>query len=258
MPQPAAIYLMYHELKLEARPLCQNEQGYARYVVREPAFRQQMNWLKSEGIRGLSVSEGLQSGSGIVLTFDDGCETDLISAAPILREMNCSATFYITVGFLGRPGYMVEKQIRELSDAGFEIGCHSMTHPYLDELNDQELSREIVEAKRRLEDMTGRQVEHFSCPGGRWTPEVAEVARSAGYRSVTTSRVGVNYPASDLFQLSRIAVMRDFQLPAFQAICRGQGIWQRQLRERLQTAAHKVLGNAVYDRVRGLILERKS
>jgi len=256
MREDAIIYLMYHELEVEGRPLCQSEQGYVRYVVREPDFREQMNWLQSMGVRGLSVSDVLdkKTAGGIVITFDDGCETDLTVAAPLLRQMNFGATFYITLGFLGRPGYLVARQVRDLSDAGFDIGCHSMTHPYLSDLADSDLNREIAEAKSQLEEMIGRPVHHFSCPGGRWSPRVAAVARRAGYHSVTTSRIAANRPQTDPFQLARVVVMRELTLNAFQDLCNGRGLWQRQFRNSLQTMSHQLLGNALYDRLRSLIL----
>jgi peptidoglycan/xylan/chitin deacetylase (PgdA/CDA1 family) len=260
MPNDAIVYLMYHELEVEGRPLCQTEQGYVRYVVRKPQFGEQMNWLQSQGFSGLSVSDALgkKTAGGIVLTFDDGCESDLTVAAPILRKANFGATFYITVGYLGRPGYMVARQVRELSDAGFEIGSHSMTHPYLSDLTEAQINREIVDSKLQLEEMIGRPVHHFSCPGGRWNPKVAEVARRAGYHSVTTSRIAANGSHTDPFELARIVVMRDVTLEAFQDLCRGRGLWRQQFRRFLQTTSHQLLGNALYDRLRTLILERRT
>src|SRR5258708_11065666 len=163
-----------------------------------------MQWLQNAGLRGISVSEALTGGAagGIAITFDDGCETDLSVAAPILHKLNFGATFYITVGFLGRPGYLTANQVRELIDAGFEIGCHSMTHPYLTDLDDLQLHREIIDAKSRLEEIVGRPVHHFSCPGGRWSPVVSTMARRGGYRSVATSRIAVNHPTCNPFSLT--------------------------------------------------------
>jgi peptidoglycan/xylan/chitin deacetylase (PgdA/CDA1 family) len=260
MRDNAIIYLMYHELEVEGRPLCQREQGYVRYVIKVNDFREQIAWLQSAGIRGRSVSDGLDSktAGGVVITFDDGCESDVAVAAPILRAANFGATFYITVGYLGRPGYMVPRQVRELSQAGFEIGCHSMTHPYLNNLGEADLHHEIVDAKSQLEEMIGRAVHHFSCPGGRWTPRVAEVARRAGYRSVSTSEILANRPHSDSFRLGRIAVMRGLTLTAFQDLCSGHRLWQRQFRNFVQNASHQLLGNALYDRLRSLLLEHKT
>ena len=249
---------MYHELEVAGRFPSQSDPGYLRYVVRENEFREQMEWLQSAELRGISVSEALtgKTPGGIVITFDDGCETDLSVAAPILHKFNFGATFYITVGFLGRPGHLASDQLRELSDAGFEIGCHSMTHPYLSDLDDLQLHREIVEAKSRLQEMTGRSVYHFSCPGGRWSPAVSAIARRAGYRSVTTSRIALNSAASDPFQLARLVVMREVKLKAFQDLSQGRGLWRRQVRSAIQTNSQQLLGNAIYNRLRNLLLPK--
>src|SRR5580658_774644 len=122
-------FLMYHELELAGRKLCQSEPGYVRYILPLETFRSQMEWLKQSGFRSLSVSEALcfpaeriPAEPGVCITFDDGCETDLIAAAPLLREFGFHATFYLTAGFLGTPGYLGDEQVRELDAQGFEIG----------------------------------------------------------------------------------------------------------------------------------------
>jgi peptidoglycan/xylan/chitin deacetylase (PgdA/CDA1 family) len=256
MRPDATLYLMYHELERAGHPLCQSEPGYVRYVAHAAEFRRQMDWLRSVGIRGLSVSQA-RAGTGergIVITFDDGCETDLTVAAPILRDLDFGATFYITVGFLGRPGYMIPRQVRELSQAGFDVASHSMTHPYLSDLDEAGIRREMAESKARLEEITGRPVLHFSCPGGRWSPAVAAIGRAEGYVSVTTSRIAANRPHSDPFRLGRIAILRDTPFAAFQDTCQGRGLWQRQLRTALQETTHRLLGNSLYDRLRGIAL----
>ncbi len=149
----STVYLMYHELELPGRPLCQNEPGYVRYVVKLKDFESQTEWLKTKSWLGMSVSEALSSSNkrGVAITFDDGCETDFLSAAPALKQANFNATFYVTVGFLGTPGYMSCSQVRQLGDLGFEIGSHSMTHAYLSDLSDDALQAEIANSKNELD-----------------------------------------------------------------------------------------------------------
>jgi|HubBroStandDraft_6_1064221.scaffolds.fasta_scaffold33924_3 peptidoglycan/xylan/chitin deacetylase (PgdA/CDA1 family) len=255
------VLLTYHELELASHPLCQPEAGYLRYVVSQENFRTQMHWLRQDGWRGISVSEALvfppQNGNGqnsVSVTFDDGCESDLTTAAPILKEAGHNATFYITVAFLGQRGYMNSTQLRALSAAGFDVGCHSMTHAYLTDLDDRGLQRELVQAKAQLEQIVGKAVEHFSCPGGRCDAGVIQVARRAGYRSVVHSRIQVKPPAADAFDLGRIAILRETDLAAFQEICRGKGLWKLHLGERVRNAAKQVLGNSLYDRGRAFLL----
>ena len=249
------LFLMYHELELPRRPLCQSEPGYVRYIVPEADFRSQVRYLRDSGLPVMNVTQSFASkDEGIVLTFDDGCETDLLTAAPILKEARFNATFYITSGFLGTRGYLLPGQLRDLSDRGFEIGCHSMTHPYLDELQPQELQRELGDSKSQLEDIIGRKIDHFSCPGGRWSPRVVEVAKECGYASVATSRIGRNLPSADRFDLARVAIMRGFALPDFRDLCQGKGLRQMQLREQARGFAKRLLGNSAYDRLRALAL----
>jgi len=254
------VFLMYHELELPGRGPSRLDAGYTRYVLTAADFRTQMQSLAAAGWKGLSVSQALvfPKSPAVAITFDDGCETDLLVAVPILQSLNFNATFYITYGFLDTPGYVTREQLRRLSDLGFEIGCHSMTHAYLSDLDDAGLQREIAESKVYLEHVLGRPVNHFSCPGGRFDRRVEEVAKAAGYRSVATSRLHANSRFTNQYALGRIAVMRDIQLREFEALCQGHGFWQMNLRSSLQQGAKHFLGNSLYDRVRSAMLKQQA
>ena len=256
MAQPRTVFLMYHELELPDRPLCQSEPGYVRYILFAQDFLAQMEHLKMANWRGVSVTSalGFRDTRSVAITFDDGCESDLLTAAPILRKLDFGATFYVTSGFLGRRGYMSPAQLRELSDLGFEIGCHSMTHAHLNDLDDAGLHREIIDAKLQLEQIIGKPIEHFSCPGGRYNHRVAQIVREAGYRSMATSRTYANSPSTDRFELGRIPVMRGSTLNTFEEIYRGDGLWRLTMRNAIRDSAKRVLGNSFYDRVRSFIL----
>jgi peptidoglycan/xylan/chitin deacetylase (PgdA/CDA1 family) len=250
------VCLMYHEIELPGRPMCQSEAGYVRYVVKEFSFRQQLTWLKDHGWHGVSVGQTLAADriEDIALSFDDGCETDLITAAPLLRQLQYNATFYITVDFLGKRGFLSKAQVRELGDQGFEIGCHSMTHAYLTELDAKALYYELAESKKTLEYITGRSVEHFSCPGGRWNARAVKLAKEAGYRSFATSRMMKNTHATNPFALGRVVVMRSTDEVTFHRLCRGRGLWRMRLQNSTRTAAQHVLGNRLYDELRSRLL----
>jgi len=250
------VYLMYHEIELPGRELCQSEPGYVRYIVTEADFRSHLSLLKQNGWHGMSVEQALTSPTnpGVVFTFDDGCETDLIRAAPLLKDAGFGGTFYITVGFLGTRGFLSAAQVRKLSDLGFDVGCHSMTHPYLSDLPTEALPQEIRVPKDRLEQMTGREVAHFSCPGGRFDARAVEVAREAGYRSLATSVALINTAQTDPFALGRAAIMRGTPPEAFWRVCQGKGLWRRRWNDQARARVKSVLGNSMYDRVRGQLL----
>lgn len=258
-------YLMYHELGVEGRPLVDDDPGYSRYVVDAGEFRAQLAHLRAGNFRVLNVTEALRQDKGaddsprVVLTFDDGCETDLTVAAPLLGEAGYNATFYVTTGHVNRRGYLSAAQLRELSDMEFDIGCHSMTHRLLlPGVTDAQLHTEVVEAKDRLEQLTGRRVLNFSCPGGRWSKRVAATARAAGYESVATSNIGLNTASTDRLCLSRVAVMRHTTLAELARICRGEGLWKLRARDVALRTAKKALGDAGYRKFRSRVLGRNS
>ena len=139
---------------------------------------------------------------------------------------------------------------------GFEIGCHSMTHAYLAGLSEKELKVEVLESKDKLEQIIGHRVNHFSCPGGRWSNSVARVAREAGYATVATSRVGTNSARSNPFCLSRVAILRELAPGDFAQVCRERGLEVQRFVQFLRGAAQRALGDARYDRLRGVWLRR--
>jgi peptidoglycan/xylan/chitin deacetylase (PgdA/CDA1 family) len=256
MAARSIVFLMYHELELAGRALCQSELGYARYILPLATFRRQMEWLKQSNFRGLDVSQALTypSQPAVCITFDDGCETDLIAAAPVLQEFGHNATFYVTAGFLDTPGYLTSAQLRDLNAQGFEIGCHSMTHAYLSDLGEADLKREIVDAKDRIEQIVGHKIDHFSCPGGRYNQRTIEMARRAGFKTVANSEFHANTPATNPYELGRVAMLRDLPIEAFGALCHGRGLWKKRLSHQTRRSAQWLLGNRRYDRLRAALL----
>lgn len=259
MAEPSTVFLMYHELALPNRALCHREPGYTRYVVPASDFRRHIARIADEGWRGLNVTQAMHSfgGKGVCITFDDGCETDVLSAAPMLKDFGFGATFYITSGFLGQAGYMSEAQVRDLAALGFEIGCHSRTHAYLTDIDNSQLRDETAGAKNRLEQITGLPIEHFSCPGGRWDGRVIEAVKAAMFRTMATSRTGVNFASTNPFTLTRISVLDGTSVDVLMRECRGEGLLATRLKERTREAARRVLGNSTYDSLRNVILGRE-
>jgi peptidoglycan/xylan/chitin deacetylase (PgdA/CDA1 family) len=257
MSAAASVFLMYHELELPNRRFCQSEPGYVRYVISEQEFREQMGAVRAAGLQGLNVTDALKfSTPAVAITVDDGCETDLLATAPILRQFGFGGTFYVVAGFLDKPGYLSVSQLRELSGLGFEIGCHSMTHPYLSDLDDSSLLHEITDSKNVLEQVLGQSVRHFSCPGGRYDSRAIGVAKNAGYHSFGTSTPRANSASTDRFSLGRVAITRGLNQSAFGNLCRGNGLWKFGLRVGIRDSAKRVLGNSAYDRVRAILLRR--
>jgi len=251
----SAVFLMYHEIELAGRPLCRPEAGYTRYVIPHQEFRSQIAAMRELALAGVSVSEALRfSSPAVAITVDDGCETDLITVAPLLAEFGFGATFYTSPGLLGKKGFLSAAQLRELSDLGFEIGSHSMTHRYLTDLSDIDLRRELEQSKQVLEQMVRKPVAHFSCPGGRSDPRVVQAAARAGYRTLAHSIPHANSSLTNSFALGRVAIRRGLGIDSFRKLCRGEDLWKLRAGSRIRDTAKRILGNANYERLRSSLL----
>lgn len=128
----------------------------------------------------------------VALTFDDGFESDVSQVLPFLQARAIPATFFITPGFIGQPGYLRWSQVRALADAGMAIGSHSLTHASLSTLSTRDLRRELVVSRHLLEDATGAPVTLLSVPGGFYSRRVLETAWEIGYTVVGTSDWGID------------------------------------------------------------------
>lgn len=110
-------------------------------------------------------------------------------------------------------------EIREMHRLGMTIGSHTMTHPNLPSAGIAAARKELILARKRLEEEIGTPVTMFSYPNGgadRYlTPELKCVVREVGYEGAATSRNAFAGPASDLFALERIEVEESLENLAF-------------------------------------------
>jgi peptidoglycan/xylan/chitin deacetylase (PgdA/CDA1 family) len=255
------VFLMYHEVESKGRRLVDESPGYRRYVVNEEQFAGQLEFVSQRGFSGANVSESLKALTSnhsrqpvVCFTFDDGCASDLNVAAPLLTRNGFNATFYVTVDHLGKAGYLTKSELRELSDSGFEIGSHSMTHRHLSDLDPKQIRAELEDSRRALEEIVGKAIVHFSCPGGRVNGYVTQAALETGYETVATSQLGANSATSNRFALTRVAIKRDMNLKTFARICSGKGQFLMRSEDSILLMGKRILGNERYDRLRSTVL----
>lgn len=168
-------------------------------TVRPERFEQQLDWLSGRGLRGVSMSDLLAAGAGrsrrpgklVGLTFDDGYADFVYYALPALRRHGFGATLYVIAGRLGgkntwdtegpRKALLTPGQLRQVAEAGIEIGSHGMTHVSLPAVPDAALADETLRSRRMLQEITGQEVPGFCYPYGDIDRRVLESVRGAGY-----------------------------------------------------------------------------
>jgi len=101
-------------------------------------------------------------------------------------------------------------ELREMADSGLvEIGSHTVTHPILASLTDQEAWQELTVSRVHIEEGLGRKVSCFCFPNGKlsdYRPVHLQQVRDAGYSSAVVTRPGLASSGVDLYELPRIGV----------------------------------------------------
>ncbi|MBI4241873.1 MAG: polysaccharide deacetylase family protein [Candidatus Rokubacteria bacterium] len=252
--------LMYHDLVDAPR---ESPAAHRPYVVPVGAFREQLRLLKEVGVVGRRLDDLLDSRPGpagsartCVLTFDDGHESNFTLALPLLLEAGFRATFYVTVGWIGRPPYMAWEQIKALAAAGMEIGSHSLTHRPPATLQRADLQIEMAESKKRLEDRLGLSVVSASSPTGFFNSEMIPVVQALGYRGLCTGRIALWRHPLERFRIPRIPVKLRTTPAEFGRMVLGDRwlLWRLRGEQIVRDGLKAALGVEGYSRLRRTLL----
>ena len=203
---------------------CHELSRFKLLYVDPTKFERQLQIIHRLGFRGVSIGDGLRHLNAgkcdrlIALTFDDGYADTLDRALPSLLKFGFTATCYLVHDCIGkynhwdaeylqeRKSLMGQRQIECWLAGGMEIGSHSLSHPRLQGLSDDDAWREIMESRASLAALFGVRVDHFSYPYGGFTPGTVEMVKRAGYLSAVSMRPGIAVASDDRYRLPRIFV----------------------------------------------------
>jgi peptidoglycan/xylan/chitin deacetylase (PgdA/CDA1 family) len=180
-----------------------------------------MDFLASQGYRVVDVlgaadlvARGAHVTKTIGLSFDDGFRDVAENALPVLEQHGFRATVFIATGvtdgsasfswYRRQPALLSWDEILEL-DAGsiLTFESHTVTHPNLLAVDDEQARAEIFDSKTALEDRLARPVTAFCYPTGLFGERERRLVEAAGYRVAVCCEPGVNDPATDRFALRR-------------------------------------------------------
>ena len=129
----------------------------------------------------------------LTLSYDDGVQQD-IRLIETLDKYGLKCTFNIN-------SYSFEEEEREFAPGqvhrrmarreaaevyskaianGHEVATHGYSHPFLDKLPSEMVSYEIVEDRKRLEEMFGKVIKGHAYPYGATSAKVVDVLRNCG------------------------------------------------------------------------------
>lgn len=199
-------------------------------AVTPAAFEQQIREVLRAGYRPAGAIEAATGRGKLVhVTFDDAF-CSIRGALDLLCSLGVSATVFacsdladaglpLPAAALGAEraapaaegATMTWAELAEHAERGITIGSHTCSHPHLPEISDDELTRELTESRRRIEDELGRPCAVLAYPFGDHDARVRDAARKAGY----TIAFAQGSSLDDPFGLCRVSVYRRDTLGRF-------------------------------------------
>ncbi len=241
---PKIPILIYHAL-------FDQDQNKEKYALHKGTFEAQMQTIYNNQISTLSLDDLSNPKSGVVITFDDGNESDYTLAYPILKKYGLTAVFFVIVSRVGQAGHVTWSQLAEMQSNGMAIQSHSLTHPYLSEISAESLYLELHGSKTGIEKKLPQPVHFLAIPGGFFSDEVLRMAEEVGYRGVCTSVPGmISFEGGEkAFHVwNRFTITQVTSLSNFTAILHGDARYVAfcEAQYFVKNIAKRLLGGKVY------------
>lgn len=219
--------LCYH--RVVPSPLVNTRHGIC---VEAQDFKEQMKFLASKGYKTISLDILVDNLKGktqlpqkpIIITFDDGYEDNYLYAFPILTEYNFTATIYLVSGHIGDTNQwdscigeepiklLSNLEIKEMANYGISFGAHTVTHPHLTKLSEDNAFHEIAQSKKDIEDIIGQEVTSFCYPYGEFNQQIKQTVIESGFKcacACDTDKI------NDPYELGRRQIFPNTRLSSF-------------------------------------------
>ena len=188
------------------------------------------------------------------LSFDDGWK-EFAEVLPLVRRHHIPITLFVPSGVLegdGRfpwlcdamhPSFSSSQTLRKSALAPdsrdaitvdelmkiaaypeVTIGAHSVSHPVMPDCTDETVGFEVAECKRVLESWTGKAVNCFAYPEGKFDGRERRFLIDSGYQLAVTTQSAFITREADCYLAPRFIAGDNVSFP--QAICSMVGIWR--------------------------------
>jgi len=212
--------LMYHQVTPNVHP------DFVPYSVTPRTFKIHMQILELFRFTPINLTqlENYRNGKSllpknpVMITFDDCYQECIDHAVPILEEKGFTAVFYMPTDYAGRSSHWIVPElgvefpiinwetVKRLDSSGFQIGSHSMSHPYLTNLSSKECFNELRGSRNVLEDRLGHEIVHLAYPYGYLDERVKSIAAESGYQTACSTIEQIAKMHDDPLALPRINI----------------------------------------------------
>lgn len=180
-------------------------------------FAEQMRALSDAGYHAVTMDQmlaywrngtPLPSGKPIVLSFDNGYQSQYTQALPVLQRLGWVGVENIQLtGLPPSQGGLSQSQVRGLLAAGWELDTQGNSHADLIKLDAEQLRFQVLDTRRELQRLYHVAVNWFCYPSGHYDANVIQAVKEAGFVGSTTVVPGWASPAEDPYRLPRLRVL---------------------------------------------------
>lgn len=145
----------------------------------------------------------------VAITFDD-CYRDNLFAARVLADHHLPACFFVPSAYVGtdhvfewdralkKMANLSWDEVREMAEMGHEIGSHTATHADLGQVSEDDMRRELIESRARIQQEVGKPVRWLAYPFGlkvNFRAERLPIVYETGYEAVFSGYGGAVDPS---------------------------------------------------------------
>lgn len=208
-----------------------SEKKSGKTMVSRYNFDAQMNYLKKNGYHIISLDQLLNfidykeqiPEKSVAITLDDGWRSIYNIAFPILKKYGFPATFFIYTDFIGGGKAMSWKDIKEITENGFDVQCQTKTHRNLTALKKNESFRtyfkdleiEMRYPQKLIKKKLNQECKYLAYPYGKTNDLVIAVLKKEGYRAAFTLDWGSNPFFVDKYRIRRCVIYGDYDIERF-------------------------------------------
>ena len=214
--------LVYHDIAPQAK---------GRMVIATKTFEEQMQYLKAQGYRVVSMRDFYDFISlnrqlprkAVLLTFDDGYKSFMTYAYPVLKQLGFTATLFVYTDYVGAGRNALSwEDLTRLVREGFHVEGHSKTHSDLrrrpGESEAEQVRRvrtEMDVPQKLFQQRFGQPARFLAYPYGAQDDIVIQNVREFGYVAAFTVFREGNSAFVHPFRIRRSQIYSEMSLEDF-------------------------------------------
>ena len=200
-------------------------------IVSEASFKAQMEFLREEGYRVISLDQLLDflefkaqiPDKSVVITFDDGLRSVYDIALPIIKAYGYPATLFVRTNFIGKRNAMSWDQLNMLTENGFDIQCKTAMNPDMSALKDAEavrmysraIQKALRQSKKTVKNKLNRDCRYLAYAYGRTNNMIIALLKKEGFRGAFTLNRGSNPFFVNSYMIHRSVIRGGYDMGQF-------------------------------------------